>query len=431
MVIKSILILFIALQFVYSMFTRILTWKQRKKPLPESVAHIYDAEKYQKFLAYKKEYSQISIGTEVFSLLLNLFLILSGFYSMFDNSNPYVGFLQVLAILFVVETLVNLPIEYYATFHIEEKYGMNRKTKKEFFKDWLLEKVMSFVVTILFFCFIIFLCQKLPVWTNNFDVTYKESFLFCFGIVCALLVLILILSLLSLLVMRLQYKFVEMEDGELKTKILEFCKESKKKIKSIKVYDESKKSNSKNAFLLKFLWYREFGIADNFLDENSQDELLAVLLHEVGHLKHKKNIWNFIGYGIFLFLFAFLVWLIPNAQVIVDINGAINEAFGLQYTNYYLSLTAFSTVLLPFLSIISIFNNFVSCKEEKEADFNAVDKGYGQALIDTFTKVSEDELIDVNPHPVIEFLEYDHPGMAKRIGYIQERIQRNKEKEES
>lgn len=228
--------------------------------------------------------------------------------------------------------------------------------------------------------------------------------------------------------MRLQYKFVEMEDGELKTKILEFCKESKKKIKSIKVYDESKKSNSKNAFLLKFLWYREFGIADNFLDENSQDELLAVLLHEVGHLKHKKNIWNFIGYGIFLFLFAFLVWLIPNAQVIVDINGAINEAFGLQYTNYYLSLTAFSTVLLPFLSIISIFNNFVSCKEEKEADFNAVDKGYGQALIDTFTKVSEDELIDVNPHPVIEFLEYDHPGMAKRIGYIKERM---KEKEES
>ena len=410
------------------MFTRVLTWKQRKKPLPESVAHIYDEEKYQKFLAYKKEYSQISIGTEVFSLLLNLFLVLSGFYSMFDNSNPYVGFLQVFGILFIVETLVNLPIEYYETFHIEEKYGMNRKTKKEFAKDWLLEKITGLIITVLFFGFIIFLCKNLPIWTNNFDITYKQSFLFCLGIVAALLVIVIVLSLLSLLTMRLQYKFTEMEDCELKSKILKFCKESKKKIRHIKVYDESKKSNSKNAFLLKFLGYREFGIADNFLDENSQDELLAVLLHEVGHLKHKKNIWNFLGYAIFIALFVFLVWLIPNAQVIVDINGAINEAFGLQHTNYYLTLTAFSTVLVPFLSIISIFNNFVSCKEEKEADFNAVDKGYGQALIDTFTKVSEDELIDVNPHPVIEFLEYDHPGMAKRIGYIKERM---KEKEES
>ena len=431
MTIKFILILFIALQFVYSIFTRILTWRQRKKPLPESVAHIYDEEKYQKFLAYKKEYSQISIATDVFSLLLNLFLILSGFYSVFDNPNPYIGFIQVFLILFIVETIVNLPVDYYATFHIEEKYGMNRKTKKEFAKDWLLEHVLGFVVTVVFFYFIIFLCQKLPIWTNNFDISYQQSFLFCLAIVGALLLIVLLLSLLSVLVMRVQYKFTEMEDGELKTKILEYCKESKKKIKKIKVYDESKKSNSKNAFLLKFLWYREFGIADNFLDENSQDELLAVLLHEVGHLKHKKNICNFLSYAIFIALFAFLVWLIPNAQMIVDINGAINEAFGLQYTNYYLSFTAFSLILSPIMSIISIFNNFVSCKEEKEADYNAVDKGYGQALIDTFTKVSEDELIDVNPHPVLEFLEYDHPGIAKRIGYIQERIKENKQKEES
>lgn len=53
-----------------------------------------------------------------------------------------------------------------------------------------------------------------------------------------------------------------------------------------------------NKYLLKLLWHREFGIADNFIDGNSERELLAVLSHEIGHLKHKKNWRNFIQYGI-------------------------------------------------------------------------------------------------------------------------------------
>ncbi len=221
--------------------------------------------------------------------------------------------------------------------------------------------------------------------------------------------------------MRLQYTFSEMEDCELREQIESFAQESKKKIRHIKIYNESKKSNSKNAFLLKFLGYREFGIADNFLDENSQDELLAVLLHEIGHLKHKKNLFNYLNYLFCFFFFLFFVYLIPNAKNIVHLNHLINTSFGLQYTNYYLSFTIFSYAYLPFSFLFKIYKNFVSCKEEKEADYNAVDHGYGQALIDTFTKVSSDELIDVNPHPLIEFLNYDHPSMYKRITYIQKR----------
>ena len=95
------------------------------------------------------------------------------------------------------------------------------------------------------------------------------------------------MSFLSLLVMRKKYTFTEMEDGELRSQIEAYASEAKKKVRHIKIYDESKKSNDKNAFLLKFLWIREFGIADNFINENSEDELLAVLLHEIGHLKHK------------------------------------------------------------------------------------------------------------------------------------------------
>lgn len=91
-----------------------------------------------------------------------------------------------------------------------------------------------------------------------------------------------------------------------------------------------------------------FGIADNFLDENSHDELLAVLLHEIGHLKHKKNIFNYLNYLFSLFFFIVLVYLIPNAHSIIQLNHFINESFGLKYTNYILSFTIFSYVLSSF-----------------------------------------------------------------------------------
>ena len=314
-----------------------------------------------------------------------------------------------------------MPLDYYATFSIEERYGKNKKTKKEWLKDYFVNQLLEIIVEIVIFGFTIFVCSNLSKWTNNFDITYLKSFIICLIIALALFLIITLLSFLSLVFLRLQYKFVEMEDNDLRKQIEEYAKEAKKKVKYIKIYNESKKSTSKNAFLLKILWHREFGIADNFLNENATDELLAVLLHEIGHLKHKKNIYNYLHYFFLLILFIFIVWLLPNANYVININNYINASFNLKYTNYILSLTILSYALTPLMYIKSVYGNYVSCMEEKEADFNAVDHGYGQALIDTFTKLSSDELIDVNPHPLVELLEYNHPGMYKRISYIKER----------
>ena len=82
-----------------------------------------------------------------------------------------------------------------------------------------------------------------------------------------------------------QYTFIEMEENDLRRKIESMMDGCKKKVSKIQIYNESKKSTSKNAFLLKLLWIREFGIADNFMNENSENELLAVLAHEIGHYR--------------------------------------------------------------------------------------------------------------------------------------------------
>ena len=195
---------------------------------------------------------------------------------------------------------------------------------------------------------------------------------------------------------------------------------SKKKVSLIYIYDESKKTTTKNAFLLKLLWHREFGIADNFINENAETELLAVLSHEIGHLKHKKNLLNYTGYAAIGAFFCLFVWLIYRPDVILSMNAWIRESFGITVTNYYVWISVMGAILTPVARVFTTFGNYRSRQEEHEADREAVKNGYGEELIATFKRLSNDELINVNPHPVIEFLEYDHPGMYQRIRAIRE-----------
>ena len=159
-------------------------------------------------------------------------------------------------------------------------------------------------------------------------------------------------ALLSLWVMKRQYTFTPLPDGPLRDRIIQLQASSKKKVRIINVYDESKKSTSKNAFLLRFLWHREFGIADNFLNENAEDELLGVLSHEIGHLKHKKNFLNYLSYAFLALLFVLAVMVIHKPGFVLSINTWIRDSFGVTTNNYYLSIR-----LSPSMSgmILSIF----------------------------------------------------------------------------
>jgi STE24 endopeptidase len=274
--------------------------------------------------------------------------------------------------------------------------------------------------------FIIYIGEHLAAWTDNFSIGLLKSAIIC-GILFAIaFVIAKALSVLSYVMLRKQYVFTPMEEGELKDKIRKLQEGSKKKVKEIYVYNESKKSTSKNAFLLKLFWHREFGIADNFMNENDEAELLAVLSHEVGHLKHKKDIWDFISYGISYgisgILIIAVICIVANPQVCLWINAWIRESFGITKNNYYLIIAVYGAIVTPINFITHIYDSYRSRRAEYEADREAVKNGYGEELIRTFKNMSTDELINVNPHPIIEFTEYSHPGMYHRIKAIREGV---------
>ena len=156
------------------------------------------------------------------------------------------------------------------------------------------------------------------------------------------------------------------------------------------------------------------------MNENAEDELLAVLSHEVGHLKHKKDIRNFISYGIDAIFIIIAICLIANPAVCLWIQAWVRESFDITYANYYVYFVVYSYIVTPIMFLVNVFESYKSKWEEYEADREAVKNGYGEVLITTFKTLSSDELVNVNPHPFIEFTQYDHPGMYRRIKAIKE-----------
>lgn len=398
---------------------------QRKKPLPEEVADIYDKERYQTYLDYTADRKKLRNKYKIIDMIINLVLIFSPMYAMIDsfaNGNPYIVFFITYAIIWVIAMVTDTWLSYKMTFDIMERYGLNKKDMKEFVKDLVLEQALELVFSVVLGIVGIFIGEHMASWTNNFSTGWVKSIIICVSVVAVVYVIMCLLRLLSYAMLKKQYVFTPMEEGELKDKINKLQEGCKKKVKEIYVYNESKKTTTKNAFLLKLFWHREFGIADNFMNENAEDELLAVLSHEVGHLKHKKDLRNFIGYGLTGLLFAGVVCLIAKPDICLWINAWIRDSFNVNINNYYLIIVVYGYFIKPIGFLFGIYGTYKTRCEEYEADQEAVHNGYGEALIKTFKTLSSDELVNVNPHPVIEFLEYDHPGMYQRIKAIRKGI---------
>ena len=416
--IKWILFVFCIIEIAYDFILMYIANVQRKKKLPEEVADVYDANQYKTFMEYKKDQRELSFLEKTSSLLVDMVILFTPFFIYMESwfgKNPYRLFVGSFLILTGVNAIFDFGFEWISTFKIEEKYGKNKKTFQEFLKDFLIENGLNIVTSLGLFLPIIYVCEHLVDWTHNFSISYSQSFLLALGLLILFGLILLVFAILSIVALKKQYTFKELEEGELRSKIIDLMKDSKKKVKKIEVYNESKKSNSKNAFVLKLLWFRQIGIADNFLLKNSQRELLGVLAHEVGHLKHKRNILNYMLYGLGICIFLLIVVLIPHGGLFIDFSARIRMAFGLHQSAYYVYFLVYSMFLGPIMYFIGLFKMYATRVEEFEADQNAVKEGYGEDLITLFKEISKDELIDVNPSIWIERLTYDHPGMYRRI----------------
>jgi len=384
---------------------KLLSFLNNKQPIPSippSLKDHLDNDKLRKAKDYQKENFRFGLLTGTVSFLITLIFIGLGWFGKIDiwvNSFEISSLLQSVvffALIFIGSDLLSLPFDYYGTFVIEEKYGFNKTTVKTFFTDKLKGYSLSMIIgggLLILFLWLIY--------------QMGQNFWWQFWIIAAVFMVFVNLFYTSI-ILPLFNDLTPLEDGPLKKRIVAYAKSVDFPLSNIYVMDGSKRSSKANAFFSGFGKQKKVVLFDTLIEQHTEDELVAVLAHEVGHYKKKHIIWgmaaSILQVGLLLFVLAQFIF-----------NEQMSLALGGQEWSVELNLIGFIMLFSPISMLIGIGMNWLSRKNEFEADAYARDTFAGKPLADALKTLSVKSLSNINPHPWFVFVNYSHPPLLERL----------------
>lgn len=395
--------------FAFDWWLSRLNYNNQNAPIPEVVNDIYGETEYKRWQAYTMEnhkFSNISkIVTQVVFLILlvsGAFVVFQGWAEQLTNHVP----LQVvyfMAPYFIISRIIGIPFSYYDTFVIEEKYGFNKATKKTF----VLDKIKGIILTIIFGGGLLYLIGTIQFHMNSGMTFFIVTWL------SLMVIFFLIMILYVPVFVPLFNKLSPLEDGELKIMITSFANSVGYEISKISVIDASKRSSRLNAFFSGMGKFKQIVLYDTLIEKMSNEEIVAVLAHEIGHNKHKHVISGLFERGITLFIYVGLLMLVLNEAI-------FSTAFGFDAASIGFSLVLFIVLLEPISILINLVSAGISRKHEYQADAYASTKFKKEPMITALKVLSKENFSNLTPHPLYVKLRYSHPPTADRINAIME-----------
>ena len=392
----------VVFNYLFSTVLDFINDKNWKDEIPPVMKDYYDEEKYVKAKNYAKEKGRISLISSTLSTVITiLFLAFEG-YGWLDSiiANYYdIPFLQsglFFLTLFILSDFISIPFSCYNTFVIEEKYGFNKTTVKTF----VIDKIKGYILTLS-------IGGGLLAASLYLVSILVNGFWLWLWIGLAILMLFINMFYADIIV-PIFNKLTPLEMGSLREKIEAYSEKVGYSLKNIYIIDGSKRSSKANAFFSGLGPRKTIALYDTLVEKHTEEELVAVLAHEVGHFK-KKHVFTSLFLTIFqLGLMCFLLEL-----CLKETN--ISLALGGTNTSFHLGLLAFSILYSPIGTIISVLMNINSRKNEFEADEYAKSTYNGEALQLALKKLSVDSLSNLYPHPFYTFMHYSHPPLLKRL----------------
>lgn len=402
MTFKTAAILILCVVYLYGMLLRVIRGRSDRNPIPANVADVYDPETYRKWKAYHAEKNRLDMFSATVGFVVDLVLLATNAYAAFAGlfgQDIWVQMFAVLLLSFLGE-LCALPISYWDTMHIEEKYGFNRSTRKTFWMDQL----KNFVIELILITTIGSLLMGLHQWLG-------DGLIIAFAVVMT--VLLLCFSFLYPFFSKIFNKFTPLEDGELKEKLSALLEKNGYHVRAIQVMDASRRSTKSNAYFTGFGKMKTIVLYDTLLQQMDPEEICAVFAHEMGHGLHKDTLKNQILTFVQMLVLGVLAWLTLRTP-------AVFGDFGFADVNYGFALILIVNVEFALISpLFGLVTNAVSRRAEYRADAQAVKEGYGPALISGLKKLHRDNLADLSPSPLLVKLEYSHPTLSQRITAIE------------
>jgi len=392
----------IVVKFIFDTILNANNAKHFNDKIPEELDGIYNDEEYLKSQEYKKENYKFSLITSSFSVLLTIsFFFFKGF-AYVDNiardisNNTILITLIFFGIILFASDILTLPLSYYKTFVIEEKYGFNKST----FKTFILDKIKGWLMMVIIGGGIL----ALLVWF--YQLTTTNFWLYAWGLIAIFTIFMNLFY--SKLIVPIFNKQTPLEEGELKTAIDKFGKKVGFKLNNIFVIDGSKRSTKANAYFSGFGSQKRVTLYDTLINDLDTDEIVAVLAHEIGHYKKKHIIYNLI---MSLALTGFTFYIL---SLFVG-NNLLSQALSVNITSFHIGLIAFGILYSPISEITSLFMNILSRKFEYQADDYAKNNFNGNALISSLKKLSKNSLSNLTPSRLYVKFHYSHPTLLDRI----------------
>jgi STE24 endopeptidase len=388
--------------FIIERYLEHLNSTMWSESLPEKLKGICDDEEYSKTQLYQKENNRLALWSSALNLAVILIAIAAGGFAFIDNiARTLSGNIIAVSLIFfgiigLVSDFINIPFSLYDTFVIENKYGFNKMTIRIFITD----HIKSWFIAVLIGGPVLGLIVWFYYKTGHFFWLYAWGLITLFSVFMNLFYSELIVPLFN--------KQIPLADGPLRTEIEAFARKTGFKLKNIYIIDGSKRSTKANAYFSGFGPKKRIVLYDTLRNELTDEEIVAVLAHEIGHYK-KKHVLAALIMSVFITgLMLFLFSLVVN-------NPALSIALGATGSSFHLGLIVFGILYSPLSLLIGMFSNYISRKNEFEADKFAGDNYNPEILANSLKKLSVRNLSNMMPHPAYVFFHYSHPPLLSRL----------------
>lgn len=372
--------------------------------VPEAFRGRIDAETYHKSTDYTLAKIRLSLVEIIFDALLLAVLILTGLlviiWEFFTGAfgMGLWGQAGALFATFIVISLPSMPLEWYAQFRLEERFGFNKSTVALWLTDKIKGLVIGLIIGLPLIAFLLWLVGLSRWW-------------WLWGAAAVFIFQLIMLVAYPRWIMPLFNKFEPLQEGELKDRLFDLSNRTGFKAQTILVMDGSRRSSHSNAFFTGFGRFRRIVLFDTLMEQLKPRQLEAVLAHEIGHYKLGHIPKMILLSTVTLFLsFAAIGYLAQSTWFL--------ESFGFPYEAGQLASTLLLFGLLSGLVTFWLgpLSNRMSRKHEYEADAFARDAldGDPEPLVESLHTLSEKNLSNLTPHPLYSGFYYSHPTLLER-----------------
>lgn len=373
--------------------------------IPSEFSKKITLKEHQKAAEYTQAKLKLNHFEVIFSTTVLLLWTLGGGLDYLDNiwqaqtdNALYIGVGFVVSLM-ILGSLIDLPFSVYQTFVLEQKFGFNQTDVKTFIMDLLKGALLMLVIGLPLIYAIFYLMSAM----GEYWWIYVWLVLTGFSL--------LMFWLYPTYIAPIFNQFKPLDNLELKTKIDNLLKRTGFKSDGIFVMDSSKRSSHGNAYFTGIGKNKRIVFFDTLLKGMNDDEVQAILAHELGHFHHrhiKKHMIN--SFTISLLGLALLGYLINQDWFF--------HGLGISHPSNHTALILFTLTIPVFSFFIAPINNYLSRKHEFEADAFAAKHTNADDLASSLVKLYKDNAATLTPDYLYAAFHDSHPSASIRINQL-------------